>query len=388
MSSRRTRSKGRSSRRPRAANAESRDNGGNAGDMENRGNQGNQGNKGNKGNKGNTKYKKGKGEIAVDGKSERYSAAVYEGTVMHCRHKGKGFSSARNAFSYKVFMVLLDLDDLQTSFPSWSGFSVSSAFAPASFHRRDYIGDPKEPIAKCVRDVVQRRLGKRPRGRIKLLTNLRYFCYVFNPVSIYYLFAEDDPNVLETAVLEVTNTPWLERRVYVIPLVEGGKPNVFEAAWKKDFHVSPFMDMAHDYWWKLALPSSTISVEARSHRAKSSQKHTTGAAKTKMLSIKDGAKFGPPTFDVALKLRRVPMTKMALLRVISTYPTMTAMAQLYIHWQALKVFVKGISYVPPPSTSPVLGLSDAMFHLFIFTVALVGLIASLPFAVVVLFLAK
>ena len=76
--------------------------------------------------------------------------------------------------------MYLDLDELPTLFdgvPFWS----AKRPALACFRRKDYYGDANKPLAECLRDLVEKNVGQRPRGPIRMLTNLRYFGYIINP---------------------------------------------------------------------------------------------------------------------------------------------------------------------------------------------------------------
>ena len=117
------------------------------------------------------------------------ASALYVGTLSHARRRPRP-----HAFSYSVYMAYLDLDELP-------GLGLRS------FRREDHLGDPARDLAGEVRDRVERELGIRPRGPVRLLTNLRTFGYVFNPVSLYYCFDEDG-TTLRAILADVTNTPW------------------------------------------------------------------------------------------------------------------------------------------------------------------------------------
>jgi DUF1365 family protein len=136
------------------------------------------------------------------------NSCIYEGRVRHTRTTPVG-----HTFDYRLFMMYLDLDELPTLFQKRWLWSVSRP-ALARFHRDDHIGDPAESLSESVRKLVEAETGKRPEGPIRLLTNLAYFGYCFNPVSFYYCFSEDGETV-ETIVAEVNNTPWGERDTYV-----------------------------------------------------------------------------------------------------------------------------------------------------------------------------
>ncbi len=112
-------------------------------------------------------------------------SAIYEGSVRHRR-----FGAVNRQFSYRVFMIYLDLsevDEAMSIHPLWS----TRPRSPARFRRADYLGPVHLPLDRCVRDRVEAETGERPQGPIRMLTNLRYFGVVENPVTFYYCFAPD-----------------------------------------------------------------------------------------------------------------------------------------------------------------------------------------------------
>jgi len=237
-------------------------------------------------------------------------SCIYEGRVRHTRT-----TPARHRFSYRLFMMYLDLDELPTLFQKrW--FWSTSRRALARFRRGDHLGDSDRPLSDCVRDLVADETGRRPDGPIRLLTNLAYFGYGFNPVSFYYCFAADGKTV-EYIVAEVNNTPWGEQDCYVLSCNEQSRRH---SAWRfnphKKMHVSPFMPMQIDYDWALAQPGKRLSVY--------------------MANARDGERF----FDAAMLLRRTEISAWSLASALMRYPLQTAKIIVSIHWQALRLWVK------------------------------------------------
>ena len=116
------------------------------------------------------------------------------------------------------------------------------------------------PLKTAVCDRVEQETGRRPGGPIRLLTHLRYFGYVFNPVSFYYCFDPTDRYV-ETIVAEITNTPWGERHTYVLPREKDiSFSNDLHFRFGKDFHISPFMPMDIRYDWSFVTPGHCLHV--------------------------------------------------------------------------------------------------------------------------------
>ena len=146
-------------------------------------------------------------------------SALYTGRLRHRR-----FAPRAHQFSYRLFMMYVDLAELDEIF---RGRWLWSARRPALawLRRADYIGDPARSIDTVVRDRIAAQTGTRPAGPIRMLTHLRYFGIGFNPVTFYYCFDAADTRV-EAIVAEITNTPWNERHAYVLtdPMPEAATP--------------------------------------------------------------------------------------------------------------------------------------------------------------------
>ena len=136
-------------------------------------------------------------------------SCIYEGQVRHSRTV-----PVLHRFQYRMFMMYLDLAELPEVFEKrW--FWSTKRPALARFKRSNHMGPADQPLDESVRDLVERETGERPEGPVRLLTNLSYFGYCFNPVSFYYCFDMAGENV-EFIVAEVNNTPWGETDTYVL----------------------------------------------------------------------------------------------------------------------------------------------------------------------------
>jgi uncharacterized protein len=251
-------------------------------------------------------------------------SALYSGWVSHRR-----VQPTRNAFRYRLFMVWLDLAELETAFAGrWLWSTRRSALA--RFAREDYLGPRDRPLDAAVRDLVEARTGTRPAGAIRMLTHLRYFGFVFNPVTFYYCYDASDR--LETIVAEITNTPWRERHQYVLPL-GSSRPDGSTHVWEfgKCFHVSPFLPMAMDYEWRFDLPGERLNVHMVNRPPAS------------------GGSRESRVFDATLTLQRREITGASLARALAGYPFMTAKVVATIHWQALKLWLKRTPFHVHPS---------------------------------------
>ena len=244
---------------------------------------------------------------------------LYCGSLGHCRHM-----PVINKFRYQVFMLYLDLDELDNLFDKfwlWSADRINFAW----FKRSDHIGDPNQPLIDTVRNLVFQSTGSRPMGPIRLLTNLRYLFYKSNPVSFYYCF-EPDGQTVHSIGAEVTNTPWGQTYCYV--LGKGDKissdqdetDHLFYTA-QKGFTVSPFMPLDMQYHFEFSPPEDELLVKMQNHRD------------------------GNVVFDVELSLNAKPINSTTLFKQLIRIPLMTTKVTLAIYWQALKIAFKGVPFL-------------------------------------------
>lgn len=241
--------------------------------------------------------------------------AVYRGRVMHQRLR-----PLRHRLSYRVFSLLLDIDELPALDARLRWFSVGR-FNLFSFRPSDY-GDGSARDGAGLRAQIEARLaqaGLPGGGAIRLLTMPRLFGYAFNPLSVWFCEAPGEPSGrLQAIVYEVNNT-FGERHSYVIPVdaAQAGT-DVIEQRCDKQLFVSPFLGMALEYRFRIAPPGERVSIG---------------------IGVHDEA--GDAVLHARLEGERAPMTDARLLGLLVTHPLLTLKVVAGIHWEALRLWLKG-----------------------------------------------
>lgn len=234
-----------------------------------------------------------------------------------------------------MFMLALDLDELDIVFRGFGRILWSAnRLNVACLLRKDHFGDPAKSIKDAVLDAVEKECGRRPAGRVVMLAHLRYFGYVMNPATFFYCYDKDDR--LSAIAVEIHNTPWNERHVYVLPTAEvnsGGalapgsnKPSktFHRFQFKKAFHVSPFMPMDHDYDWRFNEPQDKLIVS--------------------MKNLDHGKRI----FDASLVMTAKPITSARLNLMLLKYPLITVKVIVAIYYNALLLWLKRVPFVSHP----------------------------------------
>lgn len=240
-------------------------------------------------------------------------SAIYTGKVRHRRR------APAHEFTFPLFMVYLDLSEIDRVL-SLTRLWGRSRLCPARFRREDYLSRGGLGLEESVRECVREHTGRRPGGPIRMLTHLRYYGHIFNPVTFYYCF--DHEERLETVVAEITNTPWKERHTYVVDAGESGslRGRSIGRKFGKEFHISPFMPMEIEYDWRFTPPAESLCVH---------------------MACRERGGGRERAFDATLRMERREITAGLLRRLVILRPFMTLRVVAAIHVQALRLFLKG-----------------------------------------------
>jgi DUF1365 family protein len=231
-------------------------------------------------------------------------SALYAGVVSHARVKPR-----RHALRYRIFMLLLDLDELEVLDRDLKLFSLRR-FNLTGFDPRDH-GDGSDTPLKAQVEAQLAAAGIAYGGPVRMLAMPRILGSAFNPITVYYAHGADGAL---TAILYEVNNTFGERHSYLIPAEDAP---VVKQACDKGFYVSPFMDMDLKYAFRLRPPGETVQV---------------------LVDVDDAEGRVLATGFVA---ERQALTDRALFRAWLTHPWMTLGVLAAIHWEALFIWLKG-----------------------------------------------
>ena len=242
-------------------------------------------------------------------------SCLYAGQVVHTRLR-----PVRHRLRYRMLMLLLDLDEIG-SLTRRLRFLGAGRYNLFGFNERDHLDGSATPLRAQV-EAAMAKAGLAPDGgAIRLLCMPSVLGKVFNPLSIFFCHNRDGR--LRAVLYEVNNT-FGQRHSYLIPADAAGG-QVLRQQCAKQFYVSPFMEMEMQYHFRLALPDrrATVAIDVRR---------------------------GDATFLTACFAgQRQALTDGALLRAFLRFPLMAGQVLAGIHWEALKLWIKGMRIKPRPA---------------------------------------
>ena len=238
------------------------------------------------------------------------NSCIYSGNVIHKRFKPK-----EHFFKYKVFSLLIDLSELNELDDKLKFFSLNK-FNLISFYEKDHGERDGSSLINWVKHNLNINNISTENIKIKLLCYPRILGYVFNPLSIFFIY--DNNENLISILYEVKNT-FGEQHTYVFK-VEGENKSIQNNCSKK-FHVSPFIEMNCNYFFRILNPGENLSV-------KIDQYDQEGKI---LFASQDGKRFD--------------LTSENLMNSYLKHPLMTFKIISAIHFEAFKLWIKGIKFV-------------------------------------------
>lgn len=249
----------------------------------------------------------------------KFNSAIYTGVVMHQR-----FLPKQHRFMYRVFSLCIDLDELSGLDTEFRLFG-SNCFSLFSFHEKDH-GKGEGNLRREISEILEARGYGSATAKIELLCYPRVLGYTFNPLSVYFCYNHDDH--LELILYEVSNT-FGQRHSYLL-LNDKPSEHVIRHNCHKLMYVSPFMPMDTAYSFRVLPPQESVSVCIR---------------QSQQVSDKETA-----ILDATFTGQREEICDKTLLRLFFSHPLMTLKVIGAIHWEALRLWIKGMK-LQPRSTS-------------------------------------
>tara|TARA_A100001011_G_scaffold214472_1_gene222521 strand:- start:488 stop:1252 length:765 start_codon:yes stop_codon:yes gene_type:complete len=238
------------------------------------------------------------------------NSCIYNGTVIHKRYKPK-----EHFFKYSVFSLFLDLSELEILNNNIRFFSINK-FNLISFFEKDHGNRDDSSLVDWVKKNLEQNQINTENIKIKLLCYPRIFGYVFNPLSIFFVYNQND--TLVSILYEVKNT-FGEQHTYVFKI--DNENNLIQNNCSKKFHVSPFIEMNCNYFFRILKPGERLSVII-------DQYDQVGKI---LYASQDGKKAN--------------LTGQELIKSYLKHPLMTFKIILAIHFEAFKLWIKGIKLV-------------------------------------------
>ena len=235
---------------------------------------------------------------------------IYNGKVIHKRFKPK-----IHFFKYKVFSLLLDLDEIDTIDNKINLFSYNK-FNLISFYDRDHGDRDGSSIKDWVIENLKLNNIQHKDMKIKILCYPRILGYVFNPLSIFFVY--DNNSSLISILYEVKNT-FGEQHTYIFRI--DSNSDLIQNNCNKKFYVSPFMDLNSKYYFKISNPMEKLSVVI-------DQRDNEGKL---LFASQDGIRTTFTTKNLILAYLKNPLMT---IKIISA-----------IHYEAFRLWLKGIKLI-------------------------------------------
>ncbi len=241
---------------------------------------------------------------------------LYVGGVSHRRIR-----PLSHRFSYKVFSLLINLDELP-KLDAMSRLFAINKFAPMSFYDEDHGPKDGSPLKPWIAQKLNEADLYFSLGKVQLLCFPRLFGFTFNPISVWYCYDTEDN--LRAVLYEVRNT-FGEWRGYLLPVAKDHKSRTVKQYCEKAFYVSPLMDMNCQYHFTLHIPDEKLLVAIRE----------TQENQRTLLAAQTGT--------------ALPFSSASLKKVLATHPLMFVKVVWGIHYHAIRMILKGGKFFTNPS---------------------------------------
>lgn len=234
-------------------------------------------------------------------------SCLYEVDISHART-----SPRKHSFKQRHFMFFIDLDEAT----EYGERLFGRMRAIYEFRQTDYIPDPVHiySLKERVHRLLMRNGLPEPQ-QVKLLTNVRTFGYIFNPITLIYCF--DGDGRAFACIAEVGNT-FGESKPYILKPDENGVLGGFNP---KLFYVSPFSSLSDSFSFNCPAPSDDLKI--------------------KIETIANGGK----SVSAYMAGKRISLSESNLLAQTIKHPFATLRVMTLIHFHALLLWMKRIPYI-------------------------------------------
>lgn len=261
------------------------------------------------------------------------NSCIYKIKIGH-----KRLMPIKNVFSYSIYMLYFDLDEIEEVsnnclFFSYNKANLLSFFDADHFKFLNKISDTKDIIAKeninydknnykdknTKERIIRlaKDLGiKDEIEKVFILTNARNLGYIFNPVSFYYCYTKEGE--FKILFSEVNNTFGDQKMYYTV--IDNPEDGQFSSQQRKNYYISPFINYDNDLHWNFREPGEDIFMAI------------------------DSLKEGKPELKTVLNGRREEISKYKFLSIFLRYPMIPLVAIFLIHYQALKLWIKKVNF--------------------------------------------
>ena len=238
------------------------------------------------------------------------TSSIYNGTVIHKRFKPK-----THFFKYSVFSLLIDLSELNYLDKTIKIFSYNK-FNLISFYEKDHGERDGSSLINWVNKNLEKNNIPTQDIKIKILCYPRILGFVFNPLSVFYVYNSNEN--LISILYEVKNT-FGEQHTYIFRVEKDA--NLIKTNCSKKFYVSPFIEMNCNYFFRILKPGDKMSVIIEQYEDKDKI----------LYASQDGI--------------RTDFNTKYLIKSYLKHPIMTFKIIIAIHYEAFKLWLKGIKFI-------------------------------------------